>query len=50
MPTEQFLNVASLYTMRHHFPENDRENFDEVAVNYSCDDGQTKFARRHGPA
>ncbi|MSU62755.1 MAG: hypothetical protein EXS31_10225 [Pedosphaera sp.] len=41
VPTIARLKDGRLIVAHQHFPENDRENFDKVAVHFSSDDGQT---------
>jgi len=41
VPTIARMKDGRLIVAHQHFPENDRENFDKVAVHFSSDDGQT---------
>jgi hypothetical protein len=41
VPTVARLKDGRLIAAHQHFPENDRENFDQVAVHFSSDEGRT---------
>jgi hypothetical protein len=41
VPTIARMKDGRLIVAHQHFPENDRENFDKVAVRFSSDDGKT---------
>jgi DNA-binding beta-propeller fold protein YncE len=46
VPTVARLKDGRLIVAHQHFPENDRENFDKVAVHFSSDEGRTWAAPR----